>query len=156
TLTINKADTSTSTVIEVAGTETEVTSAALGTSVQDDARSEERREGKAITGNGTYNFYQETNGIAGLQTGAGGDTQVGSPETVAVGNDSSATGALAAGTYYYTVHYSGEASFNASDSAVETLTINKADTSTSTVIEVAGTETEVTSAALGTSVQDDA
>src|SRR5262249_31938720 len=96
-----------------------------------------------IGGTVTYHFFQ--NGV-----------EVGTGETVAVGNDASATGNLAAGSYKYTVHYSGDANYNASDSGDELLTIDKADTSTATAIELNGTETEVTSVALGTNVQDDA
>src|SRR5437588_854488 len=49
-------------------------------------------------------------------------SDLGTGETLAVGNDSSATAALAAGSYHYTVHYSGDGNYNPSDSADEPLT----------------------------------
>src|SRR5207253_341417 len=93
-------DPSTATDIELNGTETIVTTVALGAQVQDDAtvsstnpfRSEERRVGKECSYRVTAN---------------------GSGEKVSVGNDSSATAALAAGSYSYTVHYSGGGSYHA-------------------------------------------
>src|SRR5260370_924528 len=109
-LTVTKADTSTATVIELNGTETVVTSVALGTHVQDDATVSSTNTSFTLGGRVTYRFFQ-------------GATEIGTGETVAGGNASSATAALAAGSYHYTVHYSGDANYNASDSAVEPLTV---------------------------------
>src|SRR5262249_51489635 len=141
-LTIGMADTSTSTVIELNGTETPATTVALGTNVQDDATVTSSSSGAPITGTVTYTFYKETGAQAGLQTsGPNADTVV-HTDTKSVGTDSDPTGALQAGTYYYVTHYSGDNNYNPSDGLVETLTVNKADTSTVTAIELNGTETE--------------
>src|SRR5438552_643206 len=106
-----------------------MTTAPLDTNDKDDATTTSTNTSFAITGTVTYTFFQESNGIAGLQTCVVRDTDVIS-DALVVGVDSCAPPIFQAGTYYYTVHYSGDANFNASDSATETLTINKADTTT--------------------------
>src|SRR5205807_1013574 len=112
-LTVNKADTSTTTVIELNGTETPVTSVTVGQQVQDDATVSSTNTSFTIGGTVTYHFFQ-------------GNTEIGTGETVPVGNDSSPTAALAVGSYHYTVHYSGDNNFNASDSPLEPLTVEEA------------------------------
>src|SRR5438552_303975 len=59
-------------------------------------------------------------------------------------------------TYYYTVHYSADANFNASDNATETLTITNADTTPTAVIELFAPSLHDALPILGTNVQDDA
>src|SRR5207249_10704135 len=72
--------------------------------------------GFAITGTVTYHFFS-------------GAVEVGTGETVAVGTDSSPTAGQAAGSYHYSVHYSGDANYNASDSADDPLTRSEEHTS---------------------------
>src|SRR5262249_41898180 len=117
-----------------------------GTSVQDDATVGGAVAGvPAPTGTVTYHFFM-------------GATEVGTGETVPVGTDSTPTAGLTAGSYHYVVHYSGDANYLPSDSAVEPLTVHPAPTTTTTVIALPGAGVSPPAAlpVLGTSVQDDA
>src|SRR5205823_3510062 len=107
---ITKTDTTTATQVHDAShTDITGTSVALGTAVHDSATVGTQVNGFVIGGTVTYTLHAGLDG-----TGAG----IGSPETVAVGTEATAQ-TLGAGNYSYTVHYSGDANYNPSDSAAE-------------------------------------
>src|SRR5262249_20131417 len=69
--------------------------------------------------------------------------------------NSAVTGALTAGGYSYIAVYSGDSNYNGSTGVIEPLTINKANTTTATIIKDAATNGAPTGA-LGESVYDTA
>ena len=114
--TVDKADTNITTQVHDS-TETDITNTSipLGTVVHDKATVAPQVGSVTITGNVTYHFF--TNGDC---TGAS------SSETVAVGNESSVTSALAAGSYSFIADYSGDSNYNSSEGSCEPFSVNKA------------------------------
>ena len=150
-LTIAKANTSTATVIKDATTNGTPTGA-LGESVYDTA-TVTGTAGFTPTGTVTYNFYNTATPVYGMTTPV--TTQMVTLTATGAVPNSSATAALAAGSYSYIAVYSGDSNYNGSTSPVEPLPIAKADTSTATVIKDATTNGTPTGA-LGESVYDTA
>ncbi len=134
-LTVNKASTTTTTSVSPSS------SVSLGTAVHDTSTVGGKVNGFVIGGTVTYSFY------------ATGDCSLTSSDqvvTMVLGlvPDSSLHGPLAAGSYSFKAVYSGDSNYNPSTSSCESLTVNKADTTTSTAINPASP------VALGTSVKD--
>src|SRR5262249_57802328 len=139
-----KANTSTSTVIELNGTETVVTSVALGTAVQDDATVTSNPPGNPLTigGTVTYNFYSTATPVLGVTVPVFTDTEP-------VGTDSISTGPLTPGSYSFIAVYNGNSNFNSSTGPIKPPTGKKANTNTATVIEMNDTDTMGTSCTVG-------
>jgi hypothetical protein len=117
---VNKANASTGTVIDNAGTNGAISgNQQLGTSVYDT----DTVTGYSPTGTVTYNFYTKLNPIYGMDTPFATKTVMMSGGTVP---KSPATGALAAGNYAYIAVYNGDGNNNSVVGAVESLTINPA------------------------------
>ena len=117
-LTISKADTSTATVIKDATTN-ETPTGVLGESVYDTA-TVTGTPSFTPTGTVTYNFYNTAAPVLGTTTPVTTETVTMTGGTVP---NSSATAALAAGSYSYIAVYSGDSNYNGSSSDVEPLTV---------------------------------
>src|SRR5205823_6153739 len=102
------------------------------------------------TGTVTYTFYHTLTG-----TGTPLSTQTVTLTGTGGVPDSSVTAALTAGSYSYIAIYSGDGNYNASTGSVEPLTINKANTTTATVIKDGSTANAPTGV-LGEAVRDTA
>src|SRR5262249_54419843 len=146
-LTIGKANSSTSTDIHNAAHQI-ITSAALGSTVHDSASV----SGSPFTPTGGVRFTFFTSGDC---TTGGTNLPGGLLSGGSFDNTAQAQGPLAAGSYSFQARYSGDSNYNPSTSDCEPLTINKANTSTSTDIHNAAHQI-ITSAALGSTVHDSA
>jgi hypothetical protein len=115
-LTVDQADTSTSTKVED-GNDTDITGkwVASTTVLHDSASVSSLNNSFTIGGQVTYTLY------AGVYPNG---TQVGSPETVAVGTESTPRGSLAAGKYYYIATYLGDSNYKCSTGDPEPFQIN--------------------------------
>ncbi len=126
-----------------------VISVPLGSTVHDSATV----SGSAGTPTGTVTFDWFPNGSC-----SGSPTATSGSFALSGGSVDATTftqGPLAAGSYSFKAHYSGDSVYNAADSACEPLTVDKADSSTVTEIHNGG-EAVVTSVPLGTTVHDQA
>ncbi len=120
------------------------TAVPLGSVVHDNAS---LTGGNSPTGTITYGFF-----VNGDCSGSPTSTQ-----TVALGTESSATSALAAGSYGYLASYSGDAHNNAATGVCEPFTVSKAQLTVVTTIKNAANDQPVTGPVpLGTSVYDNA
>jgi len=124
------------------------TAVALGTIVHDNATLTGGSTSPTPTGDITYSFYNDEDCL---------DDPV-STQTVSLGTESSATSALAAGSYGYVASYSGDANNNAATGVCEPFTVNKIPLEISTTIKNAADNQPITddSVPLGNSVYDNA
>src|SRR5206468_101719 len=124
-------------------------SVALGTNVHDKATVSDNNPSFDPTGDVTFTFF--TNGTCdGAGVGKGTVTLVNG-----VAHPSDASGVLLTGDYAFRAHYNGDQDFGASTSDCEPFHVNKADTTTVTVIHNADHE-EILSAPIGSTVHDKA
>ena len=151
-LTITKADTSTVTDIHNQANDNVVTQIALGGKVYDSATVSSQNGSFKPTGTVTFTFYTS----ADCQTGSSAAGSAPVVQATGVASPSDTQGPLAAGSYGFVAHYSGDANFNASTGVCEPLTVNPADTSTVTDIHNQANDNVVTQIALGGSVYDSA
>ncbi len=115
-LVVNKANTSVSTQVHDLLNHIDITnsSVVLGTVVYDSATVSGQVGSIALTGNVVYHFYNSGD-CSGTPT----------DQTVAVGNESSVSGSLNAGSYAYLASYSGDSNYNGSTGTCEPFTVNK-------------------------------
>ncbi len=144
-LTVKKSDTETATQVhDVNHTDQTGQSVPLGSVMHDNSTVGTQVDSIAITGTVTYHFYAD-----GVCEGQPSD------EAVAVGSESSATSALAAGSYSYKADYSGDANYNGSTGACEPFSVSKANLELATEIHNSAGDTVVTGPVdLGTTVHD--
>jgi VCBS repeat-containing protein len=123
-LTIHKADTTTKTKVED-GNDLEITGqwVSASTVVHDNASVTSSNNSFTIGGTVTYTLY--------LSDG----TQVGQPETVKVGTESTPTGPLAPGHYYYVATYNGDGNYNGSTGDHEPFQINAGPLATGLTVD---------------------
>ncbi len=115
-LAVNRSDTSTVTEVHDSN-HNDITgkSVPLGSIVHDSATVETQVDSIAITGTVNYRFYTDGN--------CEGNFTVKSP--VNVGDESSLTSALAAGSYSYLAEYSGDGNYNSSTGKCEPFSVDK-------------------------------
>jgi uncharacterized repeat protein (TIGR01451 family) len=143
--TVTKASSQTVTAIRLAGTT--VTSVALGSTVTDQATVSGAGAG---TPTGTVSFTFFTNATcAGAGTAAGTGAL-----TAGVANSSSEGPLSAAGSYSFQATYGGDSNYVSSTGSCEPLTVPKAPSQTTTVVQSGGVT--VTSVPLGSTVTDQA
>jgi hypothetical protein len=162
TVTIDKASATATTEIHAGNdhaTDVQGTSLSLDSTVHDKA---------IVTGNGTtdvtgkadFTFFSNGTCTPGatnqnvIATDLNRTLTSGSPATL--DNTTFAQGPLDAGTYSFLVHYQGDTNDAADDAPCETVTIEKANSSTSTEIHLANESAAGSSVPLGSSIHDKA
>jgi uncharacterized repeat protein (TIGR01451 family) len=151
-LDVVKADASALTTIrDGADDSVAVTSVGLGATVHDEATVTGTALG-APTGTVTFTWYSTASDCSGPSTDAGTVPLVGGHAS-----PSTSFGPLGAGQYSFRAHYNGDTNYRAADAACEPLSVDKADTSTSTVVHEGNDhDTSVDAVPLGSSVHDSA
>ena len=151
-LEVVKADTSALTSIRAAADgSVAVTAVDLGTTVHDEATVTGTAL-RAPTGTVTFTWYATASDCSGPATDAGTVPLVGGRAS-----PSTAFGPLGAGQYSFRAHYNGDENYHGAEAACEPLSVDKADTTTSTVVHAGNDHnTAVDAVALGSSVHDSA
>ncbi len=146
---VGKANTTTTTQVHnTSHVDKTNSSVPLGSVMHDSATVGGQVSGVTATGNVTYKFF--TNGLCTAETEI-------STEPVAVGSESSASAALAAGSYSYLASYAGDVNYNSSNGTCEPFTVSQAQLTTATQVhDSAHTNVTGGSVPLGSVVHDTA
>lgn len=148
--TVNQASTSVSTAIHTSSdhvTDVQGTSLALNSAIHDKATVNGQIGAIVPTGSLNYNFYHN---------GACAGDPFATDSALAFGSESSTYSNLVAGNYSFLASYNGDTNYSGSTGTCETVSVDKANTTTVTEIHKDGGHVATTSVALGDAVHDKA